>query len=378
MFAALAARRRARRPLRAALVHGRRPAARRRPASCSCCALDADADYLADVLPALLLYSLGLALTVVAADRDGARRRRRADAGIASAVNNAIARTAGLLATAAVGAVLARPVRPTARRLAARTLPLGAAAGRRRARDRALEPGRTAGLPPGTGRSCARPCRPASTRSTSPSMIGAAMLPPPALGGVFLRNPRRRTAAAAAPAGPLVGAPEEVGGRPRRRSPPAAQGLGRRRRPSAAGDGGGGQRAGDVQRLGAAQGAASTNAPSSAAIMAIASSRARRRGDAGVHEALGGGGDPALEHVGAGLAQRLAGAGDLERHGRDRAGVGVVGLAQVSAAPAKKSRTAVTRSGAGSKIAGISAPYIAPDERIASAPSCSLPPGKKW
>ena len=58
-------------------------------------------------MPALLLYSLGLALTVspltatVLADAD------ETDAGIASAVNNAVARTSGLLATAAVGAVLA-------------------------------------------------------------------------------------------------------------------------------------------------------------------------------------------------------------------------------------------------------------------------------
>ena len=57
--------------------------------------------------PALVVYSLGLAVTVapltatVLADAD------EHDAGIASAINNAIARTAGLLATAAIGAVLA-------------------------------------------------------------------------------------------------------------------------------------------------------------------------------------------------------------------------------------------------------------------------------
>ena len=45
-------------------------------------------------------------------------------------------------------------------------------------------------------------------------------------------------------------------------------------------------------------------------------------------EALGGAVDPAVEHVGAGLAHRLVRAGDLQRDGRDRAGVGVVGLAQ--------------------------------------------------
>ena len=69
--------------------------------------LDESTSYVADLLPSLLLYSLGLAVTVspltatVLADAD------EHDAGIASAVNNAVARTSGLLATAAVGAVLA-------------------------------------------------------------------------------------------------------------------------------------------------------------------------------------------------------------------------------------------------------------------------------
>jgi EmrB/QacA subfamily drug resistance transporter len=63
--------------------------------------------FLTDVLPALLVFSFGLALTVspltatVLADAD------EMDAGIASAVNNAIARTGSLVAIAAVGAVVA-------------------------------------------------------------------------------------------------------------------------------------------------------------------------------------------------------------------------------------------------------------------------------
>ena len=40
--------------------------------------LDETTSYLGDLMPALLLYSLGLAVTVVAAHRHGARRRRRA------------------------------------------------------------------------------------------------------------------------------------------------------------------------------------------------------------------------------------------------------------------------------------------------------------
>ena len=104
---ALAPVRRARRPLRAAAVHGRRPAGRRggHPAppadgharlatSPTCC-------------PALLVFSLGLSMTVapltaaVLADAD------ETDAGIASAINNAIARVAGLIGVSVVGVVVA-------------------------------------------------------------------------------------------------------------------------------------------------------------------------------------------------------------------------------------------------------------------------------
>ncbi|HEX8157823.1 MAG TPA: MFS transporter [Solirubrobacteraceae bacterium] len=68
--------------------------------------MDAGADYLTEVLPATLLFGLGLAMTVApltATVLDAADRRH---AGIASGVNNAVARVASLLAIAAVGAVL--------------------------------------------------------------------------------------------------------------------------------------------------------------------------------------------------------------------------------------------------------------------------------
>src|SRR5271166_4646065 len=64
------------------------------------------ADYVSEVLPALLVFSLGLSMTVApltAAVLSGAEK----EAGIASGVNNAIARVAGLLGTAAVGAAVA-------------------------------------------------------------------------------------------------------------------------------------------------------------------------------------------------------------------------------------------------------------------------------
>jgi EmrB/QacA subfamily drug resistance transporter len=64
------------------------------------------ADYLSEVLPPLLVFSLGLSMTVApltAAVLAGSEK----EAGIASGVNNAIARVAGLLGTAAVGAAIA-------------------------------------------------------------------------------------------------------------------------------------------------------------------------------------------------------------------------------------------------------------------------------
>jgi len=90
--------------------------------------IGATVDYWTDILPGLLLFSLGLSATVapltatVLADADDS------NAGIASGVNNAIARVAGLLAIAALGAVVAasfsssidrelsgRPLSPAAR-----------------------------------------------------------------------------------------------------------------------------------------------------------------------------------------------------------------------------------------------------------------------
>jgi EmrB/QacA subfamily drug resistance transporter len=66
-----------------------------------------DTDFVTDLLPALLAFALGLALTVapltatVLADAD------ESDAGIASAINNAVARVAGLVGVSVMGVVVA-------------------------------------------------------------------------------------------------------------------------------------------------------------------------------------------------------------------------------------------------------------------------------
>jgi EmrB/QacA subfamily drug resistance transporter len=176
--------------------------------------LDASTSYFADLVPALLLYSLGLAVTVspltatVLADAD------EHDAGIASAVNNAVARTSGLLATAAVGAVLAGFYADRLdSELGERTLTPAAEAQVEQARDRALSPVNPAALPARDRAVVTAAVQDAGVSTFHlAAMIGGCMLTAAGLlGGLLLRNPRRPTAARCCPGGQLVGAPEEAG-----------------------------------------------------------------------------------------------------------------------------------------------------------------------
>ncbi len=65
-----------------------------------------DTDYVTDLLPALLVFSLGLSLTVAPLVATVLADAEESDAGIASAINNAIARVAGLVGVSVVGVVV--------------------------------------------------------------------------------------------------------------------------------------------------------------------------------------------------------------------------------------------------------------------------------
>jgi predicted MFS family arabinose efflux permease len=64
-------------------------------------------DYLTEVLPGILLFSLGVSITVAPLTAAILAGVDQDEAGIGSAVNNAVARVAGLTATVAVGALVA-------------------------------------------------------------------------------------------------------------------------------------------------------------------------------------------------------------------------------------------------------------------------------
>jgi EmrB/QacA subfamily drug resistance transporter len=68
--------------------------------------VDVDPSYLTEVLPALVVFGLGLAATVAPLTTTVLNSVDERNAGIASGVNNAVSRVAGLLAIAVLGAVI--------------------------------------------------------------------------------------------------------------------------------------------------------------------------------------------------------------------------------------------------------------------------------
>jgi EmrB/QacA subfamily drug resistance transporter len=176
-----------------------------------------EADYVSEVLPALLVFSLGLTMTVApltAAVLSGSEK----EAGIASGVNNAIARVAGLLGTAAVGAAIASSFASSMNsRLS--DVALGGAARAAVAEAKRLPLGlpRLDGLPAAQARVVRVAAEGASLHSFHLGMAIAAALV--AIGGLVgalgIRNPRAEEEAVHASScagGQLVGASSEIGG----------------------------------------------------------------------------------------------------------------------------------------------------------------------
>jgi hypothetical protein len=175
--------------------------------------LDADVDYLTELLPGLLVFALGLSMTVapltatVLADAD------EHNAGIASGVNNAIARVASLIAIAAVGALVASSFGSSLREN------LGPLANRpavsRAISEAEKQPlaGVTAdNAPPAVRARLERASRESSVDAFHLAIAIASTLV--ALGGVLglagLVNPRREVKACDCPGGQLAGATVEA------------------------------------------------------------------------------------------------------------------------------------------------------------------------
>jgi EmrB/QacA subfamily drug resistance transporter len=172
-------------------------------------------DYVTDVLLGILIFSLGLSMTVAPLTAAVLAGVDTGQAGIASAVNNAVARVAGLLGTAAVGAAVAASfVSGLDANLAGR--PLGARANAAVAEAKKLPLGlpSTSGLPPVQARAVTAAAEEASLEAFHLGLGIAALLVAGGglAGAIGVRNPRREVLAVECEGGQLVGAALDAAG----------------------------------------------------------------------------------------------------------------------------------------------------------------------
>jgi MFS family permease len=175
--------------------------------------LDVEADYWTQLLPGLVVFGIGLSATVApltAAVLGGVEVEH---AGIASGINNAIARVAGLLAVAVAGVFVSSQFSSTLdARLAGVPLTPRAEAAVTAAKDKPL----AATVPPGVrGRERVEvqgALDDASLKAFRVSIgFGAALVfSAGVLSLVGVRDPRREVSCEDCAGGPLVGAPEEA------------------------------------------------------------------------------------------------------------------------------------------------------------------------
>ncbi len=178
--------------------------------------LGAHVNYFTDLLPALLVFSLGLASTVAPLTAAVLSDADESDAGIASGVNNAVARVAGLIAIAAIGGVITAQFTSTLdQRLAGIRLSAAARTAVAQARGQTLarvDPARA-------GVQVAHAVQSASVEAFHVGIAISTVLV--AFGGVLglagIRNPRRVVRCEDCAGGQIAGQPlDAASGRPER------------------------------------------------------------------------------------------------------------------------------------------------------------------
>jgi EmrB/QacA subfamily drug resistance transporter len=175
--------------------------------------VDQRADYVSEVLPALLVFGLGLAMLVAPLTATVLGAVEEDHAGVAAAVNTTLSRVAQLFAVAVLGAVVsvafASRVDATLRRTA---LGPGSRAAISRAKRQPLGSPSLIGVPPGERVVLRATFKEASVHAFRVADSIAAVLV--ASGGLIalagIRNPRRKVAAELCPAGALCGASQEL------------------------------------------------------------------------------------------------------------------------------------------------------------------------
>jgi EmrB/QacA subfamily drug resistance transporter len=172
-------------------------------------------DYLTEVLPGILLFSLGLSITVAPLTAAILAGIDQTEAGIGSAVNNAVARVAGLIATVAIGAIVAAQFSASLdRHLAGQPLTARGRASVAEAKQLTLGRPSVAGVPPreavaitvASGQSSLEAFRIGIGVASALVVLGGL------IGAVGIQNPRRVVRARQCSGGQLAGAPLDAAG----------------------------------------------------------------------------------------------------------------------------------------------------------------------
>jgi MFS family permease len=175
--------------------------------------LGAQVDYVTDVLPGAIVFGLGLSMTVAPLTATVLGGVDEEHASLASGVNNAIARVAGLVAIALVGAVVSAAFAASLDRdVQAFARGPGVPAAVRTAKDQAL----SAQAPARVGASRVRLQAALTDASEAGFEAGAALMAALVIAGgvisaIGIVNPRREVKCAECPGGALAGATQDAG-----------------------------------------------------------------------------------------------------------------------------------------------------------------------
>ena len=169
--------------------------------------VNADADYLTQVLPGVLVFGLGLSITIAPLTATALNSVEQRHAGVASGINNGVSRMAGLLGIAVLGALIAGQFGSTvdADVAEANLSPAGDAA-IEEAKGNPLVPPDTGELPPQEAERVEAAATDGAESAFDMAMVvnGVLMILGGIVAGFGLRNPKRveeQIAPRAAPAG---------------------------------------------------------------------------------------------------------------------------------------------------------------------------------
>ena len=191
--------------------------------------VDSNASYVADVLPAVIVFGLGLSATVAPLTATALNSVAENRVGVASGINNAVSRIAGVLAIAIFGALIAGKFGSTVDgRVADADLSAQANQAISKAKDNPLQPPSTNGLPSTQATEVRSATEAGAEDGFHLAMMaaGSLMIVGGVIAGIGLRNPSREEeydSPRACPAGEAAHCPDHLEETPSPEHEPVAE-----------------------------------------------------------------------------------------------------------------------------------------------------------